>query len=137
MMLAATDSLLSALTQLLGARAVLTDADDCAPYFKGERYGDGSALAVLRPDTHEQVVEIVLLCAEHGQALVLQGANTGLVAASTPDASGRLMVLSLDRLKRHIEIDAVNRSVTVDAGVSLQDLNQALAEHGLFCTTTL
>lgn len=132
MMLAATDSLLSALTQLLGARAVLTDADDCAPYFKGARYGDGSALAVLRPDTHEQVVEIVRLCVEHGQALVLQGANTGLVAASTPDASGRLMVLSLDRLKRHIEIDAVNRSVTVDAGVSLQDLNLALAEHGLF-----
>ncbi len=132
MMLAATDSLLSALTQLLGARAVLTDAEDCAPYFKGARYGDGSALAVLRPDTHEQVVEIVRLCVEHGQALVLQGANTGLVAASTPDASGRLMVLSLDRLKRHIEIDAVNRSVTVDAGVSLQDLNLALAEHGLF-----
>lgn len=128
----ATRSLLTALTHLLGARAVLTDADDCAPYFKGARYGDGSALAVLRPDTHEQVVEIVRLCAEHRQAIVLQGANTGLVAASTPDASGRLMVLSLDRLKKHIAIDAVNRSVTVDAGVSLQDLNEALAPHGLF-----
>ena len=38
----------------------------------------------------------------------------------TPDASGRFVVLSLERLKKHIAIDVLNRSVTVDAGVTLQ-----------------
>lgn len=126
------NALQAQLKQLLGERAYLDDPKDCANYFRGARYGQGSAIAVLRPDTHEQVVAIIRLCAQFGQALVLQGANTGLVAASTPDASGRWMVLSLDRLKKHIELDVINRTVVVDAGVSLQELNEVLAEHGLF-----
>ncbi len=125
-------ALLAALAAVLGVHGLLTDTNDCARFTTGARYGQGSTLAVLRPDTHEQIVDCVRLCAEAGQALVLQGANTGLVAASTPDASGRFVVLSLERLKKHIEVDAINRSVTVDAGVTLQELNDALEPHGLF-----
>ncbi|MFC3178226.1 FAD-binding oxidoreductase [Undibacterium amnicola] len=124
--------LILTLQKLLGEADLLLDPDDCRPYCKGARYGEGETLAVLRPDSHEQVVEIVRLCQTYHQALLLQGANTGLVAASTPDASGRFFVLSLERLKKHIAIDVVNRSVEVDAGVSLHELNTALEEHGLF-----
>jgi FAD/FMN-containing dehydrogenase len=120
------------LAAMLGPLGFLSDSADCARYVSGARYGQGQARAVLRPDTHEQVQQIVALCAAHAQPLVLQGANTGLVAASTPNSAGRQVVLSLERLKRHIEIDPVNRSVVVDAGVSLQELNEALAPHGLF-----
>jgi FAD/FMN-containing dehydrogenase len=62
---------------------------------------------------------------------VPQGANTGLVGASVPDAGGRMVVLSLERLNRRLEIDVLDRTVRVDAGVLLSTLNQALAEHGL------
>lgn len=116
---------------LLDARGILVEDQDCAPYLTGARYGQGRAQAVLRPTSHEQVCALVKLCVQHGVRLVLQGANTGLVAAGTPDASGQCVVLSLERLKSHIEIDVDNRSVTVDAGVSLQDLNDALEPHGL------
>lgn len=125
-------TLLIALQSLLGSQGMLTEKRDCARFTTGARYGCGQTLAVLRPESHEQVVDIVTLCVEAGQALILQGANTGLVAASTPDSSGRFMVLSLERLKKHLEIDAVNRSVVVDAGVTLQDLNAALAPYDLF-----
>ncbi len=125
-------NLMSQLASLLGPLGFLQDSQDCARYVSGARYGQGQARAVLRPDSHEQVQQIVALCAAHAQPLVLQGANTGLVAASTPDAGGQQVVLSLERIKRHIEIDPVNRSVVVDAGVSLQELNEALAPHGLF-----
>ncbi|WP_395010470.1 FAD-binding oxidoreductase [Undibacterium sp.] len=127
-----TTAMLSRLETLLGKQGLLLDAHDCARYTKGARYGDGISLAVLRPNSHEQVVEIVRICVEYQQPLILQGANTGLVAASTPDSSGRLVVLSLERLKKHLQIDVVNRSVEVDAGVSLQELNDALLAHGLF-----
>ncbi|GGX18160.1 oxidoreductase [Undibacterium macrobrachii] len=126
------NSLFVKLKNLLGEIGFLSDPVDCRPYCRGARYGQGDSLAVLRPDSHEQVVEIVRLCREHHQALVLQGANTGLVAASTPDGSGRFLVLSLERLKKYIAIDVVNRSVEVDAGLCLHELNQALEEHGLF-----
>jgi FAD/FMN-containing dehydrogenase len=125
-------ALILALRDVLGEAGLLLDPEECRPYCKGARYGQGETLAVIRPDSHEQVVEIVRLCHAHHQALLLQGANTGLVAASTPDASGRFLVLSLERLKKHIAIDVVNRSVEVDAGVSLHELNTALEEHGLF-----
>ncbi|MBI3284273.1 MAG: FAD-binding oxidoreductase [Burkholderiales bacterium] len=120
------------LSAILGPLGYLSAPDDCARYVRGARYGEGQTLAVLRPDSHEQLQQVVAWCAAHGQALVLQGANTGLVAASTPDASGRYLVLSLERLRRHIVVDPVNRSVEVDAGVTLQDLNAALEPHGLF-----
>ncbi|MBY0574117.1 MAG: FAD-binding oxidoreductase [Undibacterium sp.] len=124
--------LLSDLKTILGELGLLLEPADCARYVSGARYGNGQTLAVLRPDSHQQVVAIVKLCSEHQQALVLQGANTGLVAASTPDASGHYLVLSLERLKKHIVIDVINRSVEVDAGVTLQELNAALEPHGLF-----
>ncbi len=129
---AAQADLLTQLAAMLGERAYLSDQHDCVRFVHGARYGNGKTLAVLRPDSHAQVQQIVALCAQAGQALVLQGANTGLVAASTPDDSGRFLVLSLERLRQHIEIDVDNRSVVVDAGVSLQELNDALAPHGLF-----
>ena len=52
--------------------------------------------------------------------------------SSTPDASGRFVLLSLERLKKHIAIDVLNRSVTVDAGVTLQELNEALSSLMVF-----
>ncbi|MBC3872168.1 FAD-binding oxidoreductase [Undibacterium flavidum] len=125
-------ALLAALQNLLGERGVLLDPIECEKYCKGARYGEGKAVAVLRPNSHEQVVELVRLCVDAQQALLMQGANTGLVAGSTPDTSASVFVVSLERLKQHIVIDAVNRSVEVDAGVCLQELNDALLPHGLF-----
>ncbi|WP_188564387.1 FAD-binding oxidoreductase [Undibacterium terreum] len=123
---------LAALAALLDERGMLLDAEECRPYVTGARYGNGQALAVLRPTDANQIAGIVAYCAKARLPLVLQGANTGLVAASTPDASGNLLVLSLERLRKTIEVDAVNRSVLVDAGVTLQELNDALEPHGLF-----
>ncbi|MCU6432545.1 FAD-binding oxidoreductase [Undibacterium sp. Jales W-56] len=124
-------AVLAELKNLLGAAAVISDAADCARYLTGARYGAGSALAVVRPADTEQVAQLAHYCASQQIKLVVQGANTGLVAASTPDASGHFLVLSTERLNRRIEIDVVNRSVEVDAGVTLHDLNQALEAHGL------
>ncbi|HTD06521.1 FAD-binding oxidoreductase [Undibacterium sp.] len=122
---------LAALAALVDEHGILVDTEACLHYVTGARYGVGQALAVLRPTDTGQVAAIVAYCARNRLPLVLQGANTGLVAASTPDASGRLLVLSLERMKKNIRIDAVNRSVAVDAGVTLQELNDALEPHGL------
>ncbi|HEX8604372.1 MAG TPA: FAD-binding oxidoreductase, partial [Pseudoduganella sp.] len=62
--------------------------------------------------------------------VVPQGGNTGLVLGSVPDASGSAVVLSLARLNRIRALDPVNRTVTVDAGVILQRLQEAAAAEG-------
>ncbi len=126
------DALVAALTVALGARGVLEGGGELARYQKGWRYGEGVARCVARPADTGEVAATLKLCAEHGARVVAQGANTGLVAASTPDASGGMVVLSLERLQRTIDVDAAARTVLVDGGVPLSALNERLAAHGLW-----
>jgi FAD/FMN-containing dehydrogenase len=119
------------LGEMLGEGALVTEPHELARYEKGWRYGSGTALAVVRPGSTEDVARVLAFASEQGIRVVPQGANTGMVGASTPDASGDMLVLSLERLSRTLEIDPVDRTVVVGGGVLLSQLDQALEEHGL------
>jgi FAD/FMN-containing dehydrogenase len=119
------------LSALLGPGAVLTEPSDLEKYETGWRYGKGKALLMARPASSAQVAETLAFCRRHSLRVLAQGANTGLVGASVPDSSGRMVVLSLERLNKRLQVDVLDRTVTVDAGVLLSTLNEALAEHGL------
>lgn len=125
------DTLAQALLPLVGERGLL-QGSDMASYEQGARYGQGKALCVVRPANVQEVQAVVRWCATHHIALVPQGANTGLVGSSTPDDSATQVVLSTSRLRNVCEVDATNRSVTVDAGITLQELNEKLEPHGLW-----
>ena len=101
-----------ALRQLLGSRGVLTDPSDCERFERGWRYGRGRARCVARPATTDEVAATLRRCHEQRIRVVPQGANTGLVAASTPDDSGDMVVLSLERLSRTIDVDVAGRTAT-------------------------
>src|SRR5687768_17322208 len=83
------------LREMLGEGALVTEPHELARYEKGWRYGSGTALAVVRPGSTEDVARVLAFASAQGIRLVPQGANTGLVGASTPDASGDMLVLSL------------------------------------------
>lgn len=125
------EDLLPALHDALGEAGLITDAERMQSYLSDWRNAyRGQAAAVLRPGTTEEVAAAVRLCAQAGVALVPQGGNTGLCGGSIPDASGAQMVLSLTRLKRIREVDVANATITVEAGVILQQLQDAAAEVG-------
>src|SRR5262245_17450207 len=119
------DAVVAALVQALGERGVLTSPEDRARFETGWRYGKGTARCIVRPANTAEVATALRVCGEHGVRIVPQGANTGLVASSTPDASGSMVVLSLERLNRTIELDRAGRTVLVDGGVLLSQLNEA------------
>lgn len=127
-----TDALVVALRQALGDLAVLDLPEDRARYETGWRYGQGRARCIVRPSATAGVAAALRLCAEHGARVVAQGANSGLVGASTPDGSGTMVVLSLERMDKTIDVDAAGRTVRVDGGVRLSQLDEALAPHGLW-----
>lgn len=126
------DSLVDAFARLLGPGGVLTSPEDRARFEKGWRYGAGTARCVVRPSSTAEVAAVLRLCGEQRVRVVPQGANTGLVASSTPDASGAMVVLSLERLNRRIEVDVHGRTVVVDGGVLLSQLNERLAKDGFW-----
>ncbi len=90
----------------------------------------GSAAAVVRPGSTEEVAAVVALCREAGVAVVPQGGNTGLCGGAVPDSSGRQVVLSLTRMRRIRDLDAANQTVTVEAGAVLQTVQEAAAAAG-------
>jgi len=86
--------------------------------------------AVVKPATEKQVAAIVSLCAKTGVPVTARGGGTGLSAACVPDSEG--IVLSTERLNKVIDADAANYSITVQAGVTLDEINKAVENIGLF-----
>ncbi|WP_342115014.1 FAD-binding oxidoreductase [Pseudoduganella sp. OTU4001] len=122
---------LDACRALLGEAHVIADEAGMAPYLRDWRGRfTGRALAVLRPADTSQVAATVRLCAEARTPIVPQGGNTGLVLGSVPDATGSAVVLSLARMQNIRQVDAVNRTMTVDAGVILKRAQEAAAAEG-------
>ena len=119
---------------LLGDGHVYTGAADMAPFLTDWRgRHTGLALAVMRPGTVQQVADVVRACAQWGVPVVPQGGNTGLVLGGVPDRSGEAVVLSLARLNTIRDTDALNRTMTVDAGCILQQIQEeAAAQDCLF-----
>ncbi len=118
--------LLNRLAALIGAKNVVTDAGDLAPFLKEPRdLFHGNALCLARPGSTEEVAALVKLCAETGTKIVPQGGNTGLVGGQIPFERGDELILSLTRLNRLREIDPASNTLTVEAGMTLA---QAQAE---------
>lgn len=120
------------LIERLGEGGILEARSDVEKYERGYRYGSGRALAVARPASVAQLREVVRFCHAHDLRIIAQGANTGLVGASTPDDSGAELVVSLDRLRGVEAVDVHNRTACVRAGTRLSELNRAAAPHELF-----
>ncbi len=120
------------LVGVLGEGGVLSTAADTGKYERGYRYGSGRALAVARPATVAELRALVRYCFAQDLRMIPQGANTGLVGASTPDDSGDELVVSLDRLRGLDTVDVHNRTACALAGTRLSDLNRQAASHELF-----
>ncbi|WP_424363900.1 FAD-binding oxidoreductase [Methylocystis parvus] len=92
----------------------------------------GRALCLVKPKDAGEVAHVLALCNAQGVAIVPQGGNTGLVGGQTPDASGRQILLSLQRLDRIREVDASSDAMTLDAGVTLaraQEIAQSVDRY--------
>ena len=121
----------SAFAALVGERHVLTTPEDTAPYYRDWRKQFGvAAECVLRPGSTAEVAGVVALCAREGIAVVPQGGNTSLSGASVPTGARREVVLSLSRLNRVRAADALNDTITVEAGCILADVQKAADEAG-------
>lgn len=121
----------SALRRIVGEQGCLFDPAEIAPYCEDWRQMyKGATPAVIRPASAEEVASVVRFCAEHRIAIVPQGGNTGLVNGGTPGAAGNEIVLSLGRMNRVREIDAVNLTITTDAGVPLKAAQEAALANG-------
>ncbi|KAJ0416384.1 hypothetical protein BJY00DRAFT_304161 [Aspergillus carlsbadensis] len=124
--------------ELLGAESavidgVTTDATDDIEPFNGDwmRKYRGHTKLVLKPQSKEEISEIMKYCNGKKLAVVPQGGNTGLVGGSVPVFDE--IVINTSRMNKIRSFDEASGVLVVDAGVILEVADQYLAErHHLF-----
>lgn len=116
------------LRDVVGEQGWLEADDALAAYLHEERgLFVGRCAAVVRPATTPEVAEVVRICAEARVPLVPQSGNTGLVGGAVPHGG---ILLSTTRLNRIRAIDSANRTMTVEAGTILADVQAAADAAG-------
>ncbi len=116
----------AAFLEAVGPSGVIAQGADQAAYtadWRG-RY-KGVTPMVLRPAMTVEVQKIVQIAGAHQVALVPQSGNTGLVGGGVPDASGRMVLVSLDRMTKIRALSPDDFSVVAESGVILSDLHTA------------
>lgn len=121
---------IKAIESILEADQILTDPADIYSYGYDNSRRHALPDMVVQPSSHEQVHKIVALCNEYTVALTARGRGTGTTGATVPLEAG--IVLSTERLNKIIKVDPENRYIVVEPGVTNQQVQDAVKEHGFF-----
>ena len=124
------NALVSDLTQLIGVDSILVGEEVNSRSVGIWRPESLQAQAIVRPRTTDEVSEILRFCHEKGQSVIAHGGRTNLVESA--DTTESDLILSLERMNQIVDVDTVNRTMTVEAGVLLQNVQEAAEQHGLF-----
>jgi glycolate oxidase len=125
------EQLAAELRAVLPLDCVLSTEEDLRPY-------ECDALSAYRrvpglvalPQNMEQARHVLKVCSARNIPVVARGAGTGLSGGALPLAHG--VLLSLSKFSRILEIDADNRTATVEPGVRNAAITAAAAPHGLY-----
>ncbi|MDQ8185381.1 FAD-linked oxidase C-terminal domain-containing protein [Pelagicoccus sp. SDUM812002] len=118
------------LEKLLRPEQILTEREDLIPYgFDGTAMLKEKAIAVVFPETVQEVASLVKFAKAHKTPIVTRGSGTGLSGGSIPVANG--IVVCLVRMDRILEVDTRNLTLMAEAGVLTQAIDDAAAAEGL------
>ncbi len=124
-------TLLDGIRTFIEADHVRTDPDSSLHYGRDwTRLYTPNPLAVVLPGTVDQVQQLVRYANDHRLGLVPSGGRTGLSGAAV--ACQGEIVVSLERLNRILDFDPTDRSVTCQAGVVTENLQNFARDRGLY-----
>lgn len=129
------DALLDAIENVVGAKNVLRDEDVRARTADWITKEPCMALALVRPANADELSRVMTLCYDANQPVVTHGGLTGLVRGAV--ATSDELVVSLERMTEIEAIDPVSGTLTVQAGVPLQVVQEAAEQIGMQFTLDL
>jgi len=124
---------LNRLAQIVGSKNVVTDREKIEAYSHDEtppgQYGHMPEV-VVTPRSTEEIAKILKLANEKLIPVTPRGAGSGLSGGAIPVFGG--IVISLEKMNRILEVDYHNMMMTLEPGVVTNDINDIIAEKGLF-----
>ncbi|MBU6356997.1 MAG: FAD-binding protein, partial [Rhodospirillales bacterium] len=125
------DAVHEGLRALLPARAVITDPSRLKPYeTDGLSAYRQMPLAVVLPESTEQVATVLRFCHQNGVRVVPRGAGTSLAGGALPLADA--VVIGMMRMNRILDVNYADRYAVVQAGVTNLGITKAVEADGFF-----
>ena len=128
------------LKQIVGESNALDHEGDIHPFLEDWRgQVKGATPLILFPLNTGHVKEIVQYCNENDIKIVSQGGNTSLCGANVPNSSEQNfeIVINTSKMNRVIEVDPFNRSMIVESGCILQNIQNIAQDHDLLFPLSL
>ncbi|CAI3933412.1 D-lactate dehydrogenase [Commensalibacter papalotli (ex Botero et al. 2024)] len=123
--------LVSSLTNIVGARNIITSPNKMGLFCNGFRYGSGRAIAVVQPDTLLKQWYILQACVNANTIVIMQAANTGLTGGSTPDGNDYdrdIVLINTMKMKNIYLINNAEQVVCLP-GATLNELEKKLKPY--------
>ena len=119
------------LVAVVGAAHVTSGADISDDYSHDESLTGEPVRpdVVVRPATTAEVAAVLQIADEARVPVTARGSGTGLSGACIPTCGG--IVVSFERMDAVLEIDTENHTAVVQPGVTLAQLDEVTARHGL------
>ena len=124
------DSALKELRQAVGDAYVIDTPEDLIVFEYDGAVDKAPPLAVVIPETAQQVSECVKVARRHELPIVARGAGTGLSGGAIAEHGG--VVIAMTRMTKILEVDTENRIAVVEPGVVNLDLSTHVAPFGLY-----
>lgn len=121
--------IIESLRKVVGDSGILTGSDVSNRLESWSGTRGCQALCIVRPVNTQQVSDVLKICYAANQPVVTHGGMTGLVRGGTATAND--IVISLERMRSIESMDQQNRSMTVQAGATMQQVQEAAEQHQL------
>jgi D-lactate dehydrogenase len=132
------------LIDVIGSKYVITASWKKTPYSNGWRYGNGEALAVVRPGSLIELWKTLKVCLKADVIVIMQAANTGLTGGSTPNSNDYDRPIVIVNTLRIDDIHLINegKQIIGFSGSTLYDLEKKLEPinrepHSIIGSTTI
>jgi len=128
------------LKHIVGDSNAFDHQDDIHPFLEDWRgQVKGMTPLILFPLDTEHVQRIVQYCNKNDIKIVSQGGNTSLCGANVPHSSERNIeiVVNTSKMNKVIEVDPFNRSMIVESGCILHNIQNTAQDHDLLFPLSL
>lgn len=129
--LARRQEIIQSLRKLVPGEGVISDATELVPYetdaFTAYRR---VPLAVVLPETTEQVSAVLKYCNKAGLPVIPRGAGTSLAGGAIPQEDA--VVIGIAKMSRVLDVDYSNRSARVQAGITNLNVSDHVGPDGFF-----
>jgi len=128
-----TREIIDKLVEIVGRKNIISDKEKMETYSHdetpAEQYGHMPEV-VVTPKTTKEIVKVVKLANKELIPITPRGAGSGLSGGAIPVCGG--IVISMEKMNRILDIDYNNMMMVLEPGVVTNDINEEIAEHGLF-----